>query len=79
MGVQIRAARAMLRWSAREAAEHSGLSLPTIQRLEQVDGLPPSRSQSLVDLKRAFEAAGIVFTGTDAEPGVAIRRQRPLL
>jgi transcriptional regulator with XRE-family HTH domain len=73
-GVQIRAARAMLRWSAKEAAEKAGISLPTIQRFEQQDGVPPSRSQTLIDLKRAFEEAGVEFTGSpDHKPGVQLK------
>ena len=73
-GVQIRAARAMLRWSAKEAAERAGISLPTIQRFEQQDGVPPSRSQTLLDLKRAFEEAGVEFTGSpDHKPGVQLK------
>ncbi len=74
-GTQIRAARAMLRWTAKEAADRSGLSLPTVQRFEQVDGIPPSRSQTLLDLKRAFEEAGIEFIGTPEQPGVVLKRQ----
>lgn len=73
-GIQIRAARAMLRWSAQEAADRAGISLPTIQRFEQQDGVPPSRSQTLMDLKRAFEEAGIEFIGTpDDNPGVRLK------
>lgn len=76
-GIQIRAARAMLRWSAKEAADRAGISLPTIQRFEQQDGVPPSRSQTLMDLKRAFEEAGVEFIGTpDDDPGVRIKTKR---
>lgn len=75
-GIQIRAARAMLRWTARQTAEKAGVSLPTIQRFEQVDGIPPSRSQTLLDLRHAFEEAGIVFSGSVEEPAVAWRRPR---
>jgi transcriptional regulator with XRE-family HTH domain len=74
-GVQIRAARAMLRWSAKEAAEKAGISLPTIQRFEQQDGVPPSRSQTLLDLKRAFEEAGVEFIGTP-EDGAGVRMRK---
>jgi DNA-binding transcriptional MerR regulator len=64
----------MLRWSAKEAAEKAGISLPTIQRFEQQDGVPPSRSQTLIDLKRAFEEAGVEFTGSpDHKPGVQLK------
>ena len=76
-GIQIRAARAALRWTAKDAAERAGLSLPTVQRFEQVDDVPPSRSQTLHDLQRAFEEAGVEFIGTPDEPGVILRRREP--
>jgi transcriptional regulator with XRE-family HTH domain len=73
-GVQIRSARAAVRWSASELARQSGVSVPTIQRLEQFDALPPSRSSTLVVIQRAFEAAGIEFIGTpDDGPGIRLR------
>jgi hypothetical protein len=53
-------------------AERSGVSLPTIHRFEAVDGVPPSRSSTLLDVKAALEAAGIEFIGT-AEEGPGIR------
>jgi DNA-binding transcriptional MerR regulator len=65
----------MLRWSAKEAAEKAGISLPTIQRFEQQDGVPPSRSQTLLDLKRAFEEAGVEFIGTP-EDGAGVRMRK---
>ena len=72
-GGQIRAARGLLRWSTTDAAAHVGITRKTVERLEQHDGIPPSRSQTLVDLQRAFEAAGIEFIGTPEEgPGVRL-------
>lgn len=74
-GPQIRAARGLLGWSAREAAERSGLSLPTIQRLERDKGVSPTaQARTLSDLKRAFEEAGVEFIGTpDEKPGVRLK------
>jgi transcriptional regulator with XRE-family HTH domain len=74
-GGQIRSARAFLRWTTKDVASASGVSVPTIHRFEQVDDVPPSRSQTLLDLKRAFEEAGVEFTGTPEEPGVILRRR----
>ena len=74
-GSQIRAARGFLRWSIRDLAEKSGVSWPTIQRLEQEDGVPNTKAQTLLDVKRALEFAGIEFTGElDDCPGVAFRK-----
>lgn len=70
-GIQIRMARAALRWSIKELAKFSGVSVPTIFRLEQENGLAPSRTQTLLDIKAAFEGAGIEFIGTpERDPGV---------
>jgi len=74
-GFQIRAARAAAKLTARQLAERAGVSLPTIQRFEQVDGVPPSRSSTLLDVKTALEAAGIEFIGTPTDrPGIRIGR-----
>ena len=74
-GAQIRAARGLLGWSAREAAERSGLSLPTIQRLEKDAGVSPTaQARTFADLKRAFEEAGVEFIGSPENgPGVRFK------
>ena len=73
-GVQIRAARAALRWTIEELAEKSGLGIRTIKRFEAVDGIPSSRTSTLVELKRTLEAAGIEFIGAlDDNPGIRLR------
>jgi transcriptional regulator with XRE-family HTH domain len=64
----------MLNWSATELAERAGTSRNTIQRLEQSEGVPASRTQTLMDIQRVFEAAGIEFIGTPENgPGVRIK------
>lgn len=76
-GQQIRAAKAMLRWSGQQLAEESGLSLSTIRRVEMRDGVPEAQSiKTLMTIKQALESAGIEFIGTpDDGPGVRIKRQ----
>ena len=77
-GAQIRAARAALNWSASKLAEASGVSQPTVQRFEQTDGIPPSRSSTLNEIKKTLESAGIEFIGTpDDGPGIRIRTPAP--
>ncbi len=72
-GAQIRAARALLSWSAEALAEKVGVTRQTIQRLEQVDCVPPSRAQTLEEIQRAFEGAGVEFMGSpDDSPGVRL-------
>ena len=73
-GSQIRAARGLLGWSGAELAERSGTNRFTIQRLEQSNGIPPSRTQTLIDIKSAFEDAGLEFIGTpDKGAGVKFK------
>jgi transcriptional regulator with XRE-family HTH domain len=72
---QIRAARALVRWSARELAEKADLSLPTIQRLEAAEGVPSTTVQTLMSIKAALEKVGVEFTDDEA-PGVRLRKRK---
>lgn len=70
---QIRAARALLRWSADDLAKSSGVGVATIRRIELADGIPSSNARTLESLKKALEAAGVEFIGTpDDRPGVRL-------
>ncbi len=59
---QIRAARAMLRWSARELAVRSSVHLTTIQRMEGQHDVLRGRIATLQKVQAALEAAGVEFT-----------------
>jgi transcriptional regulator with XRE-family HTH domain len=56
---QLRAARALLGVDQKRLAELSGLSVPTIQRMEASDGLVRGNVESLVKLVRALADAGV--------------------
>ncbi len=56
---QLRAARALLGIDQRQLADLSGLSVPTIQRMEASDGVIRGNVDSLTKLTAAFDAAGI--------------------
>jgi transcriptional regulator with XRE-family HTH domain len=56
---QIRAARVLLGIDQRRLAELSGLSVPTIQRMEASETMVRGNVDSLVKLIAAFDAAGI--------------------
>lgn len=72
-GTQIRAARAALGWSASALAKRSGVALRTIARLEDIDGVPPSRANTLMEIENAFIEAGIEFIGTPGDrPGIRV-------
>jgi transcriptional regulator with XRE-family HTH domain len=59
----MRAARALLGIDQRELAQRSGLSLPTIQRMESSDGVVRGNVDSLMKLVDALAAAGIELIG----------------
>jgi transcriptional regulator with XRE-family HTH domain len=56
---QLRAARVLLGVDQRRLAELSGLSVPTIQRMEASETMVRGNVDSLVKLIAAFDAAGI--------------------
>jgi transcriptional regulator with XRE-family HTH domain len=70
---QIRAARALINWSARELAVKSGVGVATIRRMELAEGIPSSNAQNLELVKRTLEMLGVEFIGTPEErPGVRL-------
>jgi transcriptional regulator with XRE-family HTH domain len=63
---QMRAARALLGINQRTLAELSGLSLPTIQRMEASDGVVRGNVDSLMKLVGALNDAGIELINENA-------------
>ncbi|MGH6919280.1 MAG: helix-turn-helix domain-containing protein [Geminicoccaceae bacterium] len=66
---QLRAARALLGIDQRELAALSGLSAPTIQRMEASDGVIRGNVDSLMKVIAALDAAGIELIGEAAVSG----------
>ena len=58
---QMRAARSLAGVDQKELAEKSGLSVPTIQRMEASDGVIRGNVDSLMKLIAALELFGIVL------------------
>lgn len=77
---QMRAARALLGIDQRRLAELSGLSLPTIQRMEASEGVIRGNVDSLMKLVGALGAAGVELIG-DGQPsaggGRGVRLRAP--
>lgn len=72
-GMQIRMARQALRWNAEDLAGKASIGTKTVRRIEAEDGPPNSSVVTLEKIRRAFEAAGIEFTGTpENKPGVCL-------
>jgi len=63
---QLRASRALLGIDQRQLAERSGLSLPTIQRMEASDDMIRGNVDSLRKLVSALEAAGVELINDNA-------------
>ncbi len=74
---QIRAARALLRWSAADLAAMSGLSERTLQRMEATEGIPAGLSRNLELVQKTLEGAGIIFIDED-ELGPGVRLREPI-
>ena len=72
---QIRAAKAILRWSGEQLAERAGVSLSTIRRVESSIGIPEMQNmKTLVLIKKALEEGGVEFIGTPEDrPGVRLK------
>lgn len=66
---QLKAARALLGMDQKGLAEASGLSLPTIQRMEASDGTIRGNVDSLMKLVNALAEAGIELIAEDAVSG----------
>jgi predicted transcriptional regulator len=72
---QIKAARALLGWSQDDLAKRSGVSEPTIGRLEAEGGEIGGRAETGDKIRRALEKAGIEFTNGNS-PGVRLRGRK---
>ena len=73
----MRAARALLRWTALDLASASKVGVATIRRAEVVDGQIPVTLANEAALRQALEAAGIVFIEDNGGgEGVRFRRQQ---
>jgi transcriptional regulator with XRE-family HTH domain len=72
-GRQIRAARALLRWSVEQLARQASLGLNTIKRAEAKDGSTSLTAANELAIRRAFETAGVEFTNGD-QPGLRLTR-----
>jgi len=73
---QIRAARAFLRWSARDLAREAELSVPTIQRIEAQTGPVQAMMSTMGAIISAFRQHGITFLKDDGG-GVGVRYLNP--
>ncbi len=61
LGAQIRAARALLRWSAEDLADRSSVSMRTIRRAELTDGETAMTAANQNAIRHVLESVGVEF------------------
>jgi DNA-binding XRE family transcriptional regulator len=73
---QIRAARALLRWTVDDLAREAALGRNTILRAEVADGQTSLTAANDLAIRRALEAAGVEFIDEDGGgPGIRLRKR----
>ncbi|KQV17289.1 transcriptional regulator [Rhizobium sp. Root1203] len=75
-GAQIRAARALLKWTAETLAETASVGLSTIRRAEAENGAPSITAANLKLIRMVLESAGIQFLPSNGG-GVGVRFKQP--
>ena len=79
---QLRAARALAGLDQKRLAELSGLSVPTIQRMEASEGTVRGVVDTLTKVVEAFDRAGVELIGDNAASlgggrGVRLKQPKP--
>jgi len=76
-GLQIRAARAIVRWSVEELAKNANVGVMTIRRAEADDGVTSMLPNNAAAVRAALESAGVIFTPENGDgPGVKLRKAK---
>ena len=71
--VQLRMARAAVGWGVRELAAKAGITANTVTRIEKG---ADAKQSTILALRRALEAAGVIFVEENGEgPGVRLRKR----
>jgi hypothetical protein len=74
---QIRAARALVRWTAKDLARESAVGVTTIRRAELADDETSMTAPNDLAVRRALEAAGVEFIDENGGgPGVRLRQRK---
>jgi transcriptional regulator with XRE-family HTH domain len=67
-------ARAALRWNVKELAKRARIDSNTVVRFE--NGKHKSNETTVLMIRQAFEAAGLVFIEADETAGAGVREKR---
>jgi hypothetical protein len=74
---QIRAARALLRWSAIDLAKESSVGVATVRRAELNEGASSMTTANDLAIRRALENAGVDFIDENGGgAGVRLRKRQ---
>lgn len=74
---QIRAGRALIRWSADELARESALGVNTIRRAELAEDKTAMTAANDLAVRRVLESAGVDFIEENGGgPGVRLRKRQ---
>ena len=75
ISAQIRAARALLRWSADDLARSSAVGVTTIRRAELTEDQTSMTVANDLAIRRALESAGVEFIEENGGgPGVRLKK-----
>jgi ribosome-binding protein aMBF1 (putative translation factor) len=73
---QIRAARALVRWSAADLAQAASLGANTVRRAEVAEGETSLTAANELAIRRALESAGVEFIDENGG-GAGVRLRKP--
>lgn len=66
----------MIGWSQDKLAKESGVSSPTVKRMENSNGIVRGHTDSVLKIQRCLENAGVEFISED-DKGVGVRFLNP--
>jgi transcriptional regulator with XRE-family HTH domain len=76
-GSQIRAARALVRWTVEDLAKKANVGVMTVRRAEALDGPTTMLPNNATAIRAALESAGVEFIAENGGgPGVRMRKGR---
>ena len=71
---QIRAARALVKWSAQKLADEAEVGISTVQRMEASEGVPTASTKNLLAVQTALEKHVVFIPSNGGGPGVRLKR-----
>jgi transcriptional regulator with XRE-family HTH domain len=77
ISAQLRAARALVGWTAEDLARNAGVGISTVRRAETAERALGINAANETVIRIALERAGVIFVPENGEgPGVRLRKDR---